>query len=194
MKRVSYLSIVGLLAGGLALGTACRSDAPTSNSAAIDPRSVDTDREPIKPTEPPAEFPVGIVVPVGTIGYRVDSFSYQNSLSDGAKPAAGTKFLVIKFRSVNTTAREANYANFKVVAGAKEYSLSDKTAKVPDSLNTVNKLAANEVKNGVLIFELPETSGAKLKLVAAPPVKEEKFITLAAPKAATPTKVATPAK
>ena len=131
------------------------------------------------PPPAPTTFRVGIVVPVGTIGYRVESAQFADKLQDGTKPAEGRKFLIIKIGARNTGPKESPLATFKVVGGKTEYPLSANADKVSGSLNSLKQLGKDELKSGVLIFETPATKGLKLQLNAAPPIKDEMFIELA---------------
>jgi hypothetical protein len=176
----------GLTAGALAfvlLGASCRSEEKknpsASETAQSDAAQNNNELPAIQENRAPKVFPVGIVVPAGVIGYRVESYQFVAQLPGGAKPAAGRKFLLLKISMRNTGAKETPVATFKLVYKETEINLSEQGGKAPDSLNGLKQLAKDEGKSGVLVFEAPETKALRLKINAAPPVKDEMFVDLA---------------
>ena len=174
-----------LLALGLLTASGCRQTTETAapspsgpNKAQARAAQASEDDAPLTPANNPKEFKAGIVVPVGTIGYRVESSQFADKLADGATPTAGRKFLLVKLTTRNTGPKASPFAAFSVIDGNTTYDLSGKGNKEPGALNEVRQLAQDELRNGVLVFETPPSKGLKLKIAAAPPVKDEMFINL----------------
>lgn len=186
MRKSLYLS--GLLLAGLTLN-GCQ-QAPNSSSTTPvkpgQPASADTaakddapataDVQP--PNNGPKNFPVGIVVPVGVVGYRVAEVEYPAKLTDGATPDSGKQFVRIFLGMRNTGNGEAPIGTLKLTDGKNEYNLSPKGEKEADSFYGVKTLAKDEYKKGVVIFEAPKAAGLKLKINSITPVKDEMFIEL----------------
>jgi hypothetical protein len=131
------------------------------------------------PDTAPKIFKPGIVVPAGTIGYRVESAEFLDKLENGATPAANKKFLLVKLTLRNTGTTESALAGFKILDSQKrEYLLYGKADKVNGSLNSLKQLGKDEGKNGVLVFEAPHTKGLTLQISSAPPVKDVMLVDL----------------
>ena len=192
MKK-SYRWAAWMLGLSLLAAAGCRNTNDSNSNRNIAQQSGTVEKitdEDIKPTPAPNKFPAKIIVPVGTIGYRVDEFSWHDKLADGTKPAAGKKFLLVNLTVGNTGPKESLVATFQLADGKTVFPLSEKGSSVPDSLNGVKQLAKDERRKGVLVFEAPESKKLNLKLTAAPPLKDEMFIDLAPQGTATPSPAA----
>ena len=179
MKQISHKLAMGALSAALCWGAGgCGSTGTTPPAAdSADVATSDTEAN-IKPDTGPKTFKMGLVVPVGTIGYKIESIAYKDKLDDGTKPAAGRRFLLVKTLTRNTGPKEGAFATFRLMDGTTEYALSEKGAKSAESLNEVKSLAKDEGKNGYLIFETPTLRVPQLKISAAPPLKDVMFIAL----------------
>jgi hypothetical protein len=186
MRKSFYLS--GLLLAGLTLN-ACQQAPNNSSTTPVKPgdnapaATADSkDTAPAADVQPanngPKNFPVGIVVPVGVIGYRVAEVEYPAKLTDGSAPEAGKQFVRIFLGMRNTGNGEAPIGTLKLVDGKNEYNLSAKGQKEEGSFYGVKTLAKDEYKKGVIVFEAPKAAGMKLKINSITPVKDEMFIEL----------------
>lgn len=187
MMKISYKWASLFFALALINGAACRQAANEQPTTPVKPEMAQKANNPAAsedvsadvPPPPPTTFRAGIVVPVGTIGYRVESAQFVEKLEDGAKPAAGRQFLLVKIAARNTGPKESPVAAFKIIQGNNEYLPSNQAAKVNGSLNSLTQLTKDELKSGVLVFETPATKNLKLQLNSAPPLKDQMFIELA---------------